>query len=130
MPICGTDPTGSVGSAMMRRRMVCREDCITRRSMTCTPSRPLVARPMICTISAQPLGYTRERINERGETRGFDFSSAAALPAKVCADLDEQTNRLFFAWQVGDVTRVAAMHASRHSPTQRTTRRYLGRNWG
>lgn len=50
MPICVTCPTGSVGRAMMRRRMVWREVCISRRSVTRTPSLPPGALPMICMI--------------------------------------------------------------------------------
>jgi hypothetical protein len=108
MPICETCPTGSVGRAMMRRRMVCREVWTPKRSVTRTPSLPPVARPMICK----------------------DFSWVGALLAKVLADLDEQTNGLSCAWQIGDVARVAAMHTSGRAPTQRTTRGQLSRNKG
>ena len=78
----------------------------------------------------EPLGHTRERVNERGETRGFDFSWAGTLLAKVFADLDEQPKRLSSAGQIGHAACVAAMHPPSGASTQRTTGRYLRRYKG
>jgi hypothetical protein len=78
----------------------------------------------------EPLRHPCERLNEGGEPLGKDFAWAGAFFAKVFADLDEQTNELPCARQVGNAAGVTAMHTAGWLATERTAGGDLGRDKG
>jgi hypothetical protein len=75
-------------------------------------------------------GHPRPGGNKRGQTLRKDLPRAGGLLAKVFADLEQETDALPSTREVGDLARVAAMHARRFCPTQQAARGHLGRNNG
>jgi hypothetical protein len=130
MPNSTTSSTGSVGSAIRRRRIVWREVGIPNRSVTRTPSLPPVARPITSTICAQALGDVCPGSNERRKTFYKDLALTVRVLAKILAHLEQKAHRLASTRRVSELSRVAAMDPPSFHPTQGTARGALSRSHG
>jgi hypothetical protein len=122
MPSWITCPTGSVGSAMMRRRMVSLLVWMPMRSVTRTPSLPPVARPMSLPHLEESCSHTSRRGNKRGQTLGKDFSWTGRHIAEKFPHSEQDLYWLPSTGKIGQSALIATVNTGGGRATHRTMR--------